>query len=258
MIHYKSKEEIELIRDSSLLVSEAIAEVGKEIRPGIDTLSLDNIAETYIRDNGGVPAFLDYKGFPNSVCISVNEAVVHGIPDKTELKDGDIVSIDIGVVMNGFFGDSAYTFTVGEVSEEYLHLIETTKVALQKGIGQVQIGKRLGDVMFAIQEHVEINNDYHVVRDLVGHGIGRDLHEEPEVPNFGKKGQGIMIKEGLVIAIEPMVNFGSSNVGLAEDDWTILTVDRKPSAHFEHTVAVGENGVEVLTSFDVIEEIVTT
>ena len=258
MIHYKSKEEIELIRDSSLLVSDAIAEVGKAIRPGIDTISLDKIAETYIRDNGGVPAFLDYKGFPNSTCISVNEAVVHGIPDKNELKDGDIVSIDIGVVKNKFFGDSAYTFTVGEVSEEILHMIETTKVALQKGIEQVQVGKRLGDVMFAIQEHVEINNNYHVVRDLVGHGIGRDLHEEPEVPNFGKKGQGILIKEGLVIAIEPMVNFGSSSVGLAEDDWTILTVDRKPSAHFEHTVAVGENGVEVLTSFDVIEESVTT
>lgn len=258
MIHYKSKEEIELIRNSSLLVSNTIAVMGKAIQPGVTTLDLDRIGETYINDHKGIPAFKGYRGFPNAACISVNDGVVHGIPNKKELKEGDIISVDVGVIIDGYYGDSAYTFTIGEVASEYMHMIEVTKEALYKGIEQVEKGKRLGDVMFAIQDHVENKNNYHIVRDLVGHGIGKDLHEEPEVPNFGRRGHGIKMEEGLVIAIEPMVNYSTRAVYLHEDEWTVLTADAKPSAHFEHTVAIGHDGVEVLTSFEVIEDAIAT
>ena len=200
MIYYKTQDEIELIRQSSLLVSKTLAEVGKVIRPGISTKALDKLVETFIRDNGGIPAFKNYRGFPNATCISVNEQVVHGIPGKRELKNGDIVSVDVGVLMNDFYGDSAYTFAIGEVKNEYLKLIEVTKEALHLGIQQAVMGNRLGDIMFAIQNHVENKNNFYVVRDLVGHGIGKDLHEDPEVPNYGKRGHGIMLKKGLVLA----------------------------------------------------------
>lgn len=254
MLYYKTNEEIELIRISSLLVSKTLAEVARSIKPGITTLALDKIAEEFIRDNGGEPAFKGYKGFPASLCISQNEMVVHGIPGKYELKDGDIVSVDCGVKKNGWFGDSAYTFAVGEVRPAVLNLLKVTKECLAKGVANAVAGKRLGDVGEAIQEHAE-KNGYSVVRELVGHGIGKSLHESPEVPNYGKKGAGIRLQEGLVIAIEPMINLGKKGVRQEDDGWTITTTDRQPSAHFEHTVAVKSGKPEVLSTFDYIEEV---
>jgi methionyl aminopeptidase len=253
MLYYKTQEEIELIRESSLLVSKTLAEVAKHIRTGITTLELDRLAETFIRDHGGVPAFLHYNGFPNSLCISVNSQVVHGIPNENELKDGDICSVDCGVKKNGFYGDSAFTFTLGEVHAETLHLLEVTRECLMKGIEKAVTGNRLGDVSEAIQHHAE-KNGYSVVRELVGHGIGRNLHEKPEVPNYGKRGSGLMLKEGLVIAIEPMINMGTRAVVHERDGWTVRTADNKPSAHFEHTVAIGKNKADILSTFNYIEE----
>ncbi len=253
MLYYKTQEEIELIRESSLLVSKTIAEVAKHIRTGITTVELDKLAEEFIRDHDGVPAFLHYNGFPNSLCISVNSQVVHGIPDKTELKDGDICSVDCGVLKNGFYGDSAYTFTIGEVSSETLRLLEVTRECLLKGIEKAVAGNRLGDVSEAIQSHAE-EKGYSVVRELVGHGIGKSLHEKPEVPNYGKRGSGIVLKEGLVIAIEPMINLGGRAVVHERDGWTVRTADNKPSAHFEHTVAIRKNKADILSTFDYIEE----
>jgi len=253
MLYYKTKEEIELIRESSLLVSKTLAEVARHIRVGLTTLELDKLAEEFIRDHGGIPAFLDYNGFPNSLCISVNAQVVHGIPNETELKDGDICSVDCGVLKNGFYGDSAYTFVIGDVKEETLRLLEVTKESLYKGIEQAVVGNRLGDVSAAVQQHAE-KNGYSVVRELVGHGIGRNLHEKPEVPNYGKRGSGMVLKEGLVIAIEPMINMGGKAVVHERDGWTVRTADNKPSAHFEHTVAIGKNKADVLSTFDCIEE----
>lgn len=253
MLIYKTKEEIELIRISSILVSKALAEVSKSIKPGVTTLFLDNIAEEFIRDNGGIPAFKGYHGFPNSLCISCNEQVVHGIPSKKELKDGDIISVDCGVVKNSFYGDSAYTFPVGEVKEEYIKLLQVTKESLYKGIEKAVAGYRLGDIGFAVQEHAE-KNGFSVVREMVGHGLGRKLHEDPQVPNYGKRGNGLTLREGLVIAIEPMINFGKRNVITEKDGWTISTVDKLPSAHFEHTIAIGKEAAEILSSFKYIEE----
>jgi len=253
MVYYKTQEEIELIRESSLLVSKTLAEVARHIRSGITTLELDKMAEAFIRENDGVPAFLNYNGFPNSLCISVNSQVVHGIPNETVLKDGDICSVDCGVLKNGFYGDSAYTFTIGEVSSETIRLLEVTKECLNKGIEKAVAGNRLGDVSEAIQTHAE-KNGYSVVRELVGHGIGKSLHEKPEVPNYGKRGSGIMLKDGLVIAIEPMINLGGRAVVHERDGWTVRTADNKPSAHFEHTVAVGKNKADVLSSFEIIEK----
>jgi methionyl aminopeptidase len=252
-LYYKTKEEIELIRESSLLVAKALAEVAKVMKPGITTLALDKVAYEFISDNNAIPAFLNYNGFPNSLCISVNSQVVHGIPGKYELKDGDIISVDCGVVKNKFFGDSAYTFPVGEVKPEILKLLKVTKESLHKGIEMAVAGKRIGDVGEAIQKHAE-SNGFSVVRELVGHGIGKNLHEAPEVPNYGKKGSGLKLEEGLVIAIEPMINLGKKAVTQDEDGWTIRTADNLPSAHFEHTVAIGKEKAEILSSFEYIEE----
>jgi methionyl aminopeptidase len=255
MIYLKTQEEIELIRESSLLVSRTIAEVAKEIRPGITTLALDKLAENFIRDNGGIPAFLNYNGFPNSLCISVNSQVVHGIPNESELKDGDICSVDCGVLKNGFYGDSAYTFAIGEVDKKVLRLMQVTKECLEKGIEAAIVGARIGDVSSAVQQHAELNG-YSVVRELVGHGVGRHLHEKPEVPNYGKRGSGVLLKEGLVIAIEPMINLGVKNVVHERDGWTVRTADNLPSAHFEHTVAIRKGQADILSSFEEIERIV--
>ncbi|MFN5629420.1 MAG: type I methionyl aminopeptidase [Bacteroidota bacterium] len=255
MIYYKTKEEIELIRESSLLVGKTIAEVAKSIKPGVTTLQLDSIAEQFIKDHNAMPSFLGYSGFPNSLCISVNDVVVHGIPSKYVIKEGDIISVDCGVFKNGFHGDSAYSFAVGEIGEDKRKLLAVTLESLLKGIEKVKVGNRIGDVSFAIQQHAEING-YGVVRELVGHGLGKDLHEKPEVPNFGKQGRGQKILEGLVIAIEPMINMGTKNVVHENDGWTIRTQDRKVSAHFEHTVAVTSSGVDVLSSFEEIEKVI--
>jgi len=253
MLYYKTQDEIELIRESSLLVAKTLAEVAKAIRPGITTLEIDRLAETFIRDNGGEPAFLNYNGFPNSLCISVNSQVVHGIPGKTELKDGDVCSVDCGVLKNGFYGDSAFTFPIGEVADETMKLLRVTRESLLKGIEQAVAGNRIGDVSAAIQQYAEAEG-YSVVRELVGHGIGRHLHEKPEVPNYGRRGGGIVMKEGLVIAIEPMINLGGKAVVHERDGWTVRTADNKPSAHFEHTVAVRKGEADILSSFVFVEE----
>ena len=253
MLYYKTQDEIELIRVSSLLVAKTLAEVARVIRPGITTLELDRVAETFIRDNGAVPAFLNYNGFPNSLCISVNAQVVHGIPGSYELKDGDVCSVDCGVLKQGFYGDSAFTFPIGEVADETIQLLKVTRESLLKGIEQAIVGNRLGDVSAAVQHHAEVNG-YAVVRELVGHGIGRHLHEKPEVPNYGKRGTGLTLREGLVIAIEPMINMGGKAVVHDRDGWTVRTADNQPSAHFEHTVAVRKGSADVLSSFGFIEE----
>ena len=252
MIHYKTDEEIELIRKSSLLVGKTLAEVAKHIKPGVKTIDLDKLAEEFIIANGAKPAFKGYRGFPYTLCISINEQVVHGFPGKRELKDGDIVSVDCGTVKNGYYGDSAYTFAVGDVKPEVLNLLNKTKESLYLGIGNAVAGKRLGDIGNAIQSYVE-SFGYSVVRDLVGHGIGKNLHEKPEVLNYGKRGTGIMLQENLVIAIEPMINMGKYKVIQEADGWTIRTADRMPSAHFEHTIVVKKNKAEILSSFDEIE-----
>jgi methionyl aminopeptidase len=253
-LYYKTKEEIELIRESSLLVGKTLAEVAKVIKPGVTTLSLDKVAYEFISDNKAVPAFLNYNGFPGSLCISVNSQVVHGLPGKYELKDGDIVSVDCGVIKNKFFGDSAYTFAIGEVKPEVLELLKVTKESLYKGIEMSVSGKRLGDIGDAVQSHAE-SHGFSVVRELVGHGIGQNLHESPEVPNYGKKGTGLKLQEGLVIAIEPMINMGKKAIRQENDGWTIRTADNMPSAHFEHTVAIGKNKADILSSFEYIEEV---
>ena len=253
MIQYKSAEEIAFIRESSLLVAKTHAELAKQIRPGVVSLELDRIAEEFIRDHGGVPAFKGYHGFPYTLCVSPNEVVVHGFPGKQPLKEGDIISIDCGVLKNGYYGDSAYTFAVGEISEPVRKLLQTTYQCLYLGIDQVREGNTLGDVSWAIQQHAE-KAGYTVVRELVGHGVGKNLHEAPEVPNYGKRKKGAIIKEGLVIAIEPMINLGQRFVVQESDGWTIRTADRKPSGHYEHTVAVVNGKAEILSTFDFIEK----
>ena len=255
MIYYKSEDEIDLVRESSLLVAKTHAEIARNIKSGISSLSLDKIAEEFIRDNGGEPAFKGYNGFPCTLCISPNEQVVHGIPNKEPIIEGSILSIDCGVLMNGFYGDSAYTYQVGEVKDEIKKLLDVTKESLYKGIECAISGNRIGDISYAIQEHAEKYN-YGVVRELVGHGIGRKLHESPEVPNYGKKGSGIKLKKGLVIAIEPMINMGKRDIMQHSDGWTITTLDKKPSAHFEHTIVVREGEAEILSSFKEIEKII--
>lgn len=257
MIHLKTEEEIELIRQSSLLVGKTLAEVAKVIKPGIRTIELDRLAESFIRDNGGIPGFKGYNGFPYTLCISVNEVVVHGFPSNREVKEGDIVSVDCGAVMNGFYGDSAYTFMIGEVDPSVRALVEATKASLYEGIEKTVEGQRLGDIGAAIQSYVE-ERGYSVVRDLVGHGLGKHLHEAPEVPNYGRKGTGMKLQEGLVLAIEPMINLGGHRVVQERDGWTIRTSDRKPSAHFEHDVVIRKGRAEVLSTFDYIEEILKT
>lgn len=260
MIYLKTEDEIELLRASNMLVARTLAEVAKYIAPGVSTMKLDRIAEEFIRDHGAVPTF---KGFPNqngqpfpgSICASVNDVVVHGIPsEEVILEDGDIISVDCGTFMNGFCGDSAYTFCVGEVKPEVRKLLEVTKEALYKGIEQAVAGKRLGDIGFSIQEHCE-RNSFGVVREFVGHGIGHEMHEEPMVPNYGSRGRGVMLKRGLCIAIEPMITLGSRNIYMDKDGWTVRTVDHLPAAHFEHTIAVGTKQADILSSFELIEEV---
>jgi methionyl aminopeptidase len=254
MITYKTAEEIELLRISNLLVSKALAEVAKKIAPGVSTLELDAIAEEFIRDNGAEPGFLGYRGYPKTLCTSVNQQVVHGIPSSHVLKDGDIVSVDCGVLHQGYFGDSAYTFAVGPISERLRLLLTTTREALYKGIEQATEGKRIGDISNAVQEHCE-KQRFSVIREMVGHGIGKGLHEAPEVPNYGKRGHGVRLQQGMVVCIEPMINMGRREIIQDADGWTIQTADKLPSAHFELCVAIGKNGADLLSTFDYIEEI---
>jgi methionyl aminopeptidase len=254
MVLIKSEEEIELIRESSLLVGKTLAEVAKLIKPGVTTNKLDKVAEEFIRDHDAIPGFKGYHGFPGTLCTSVNEVVVHGIPSDYVLKDGDIVSIDCGVKKNGYFGDSAYTFPVGEVKKEILMLMKRTLESLYKAIDVAIGGNRIGDIGFAIQEYVE-GFGYSVVRDLVGHGLGKNLHEKPEVPNYGKRGYGKELRAGMVLAIEPMINLGVKDVYQKSDGWTIKTKDNLPSAHYEHNVVVRKDKADVLSTFDFIEEV---
>ena len=259
MIFLKTDDEIELLRQSNLLVGRTLAEVAKLIKPGVTTRELDKVAEEFIRDHGAIPTF---KGFPNpngqpfpcSLCTSVNEQVVHGIPNDIPLEDGDIVSVDCGTYMNGFCGDSAYTFCVGEVKPEIKELLKTTKEALYLGIENAVHGKRLGDISFAIQNHCE-SKSYGVVREFVGHGIGKEMHEEPQVPNYGRRGTGTLLKKGMCLAIEPMITLGNRNIVMEKDGWTVRTKDRSFAAHFEHTIAVGKNGADILSSFEFVEEV---
>ncbi|GMQ26195.1 type I methionyl aminopeptidase [Algoriphagus sp. oki45] len=254
MIHYKTSEEVNRIKQSADILGRAHGEIAKYIKEGVKTSFLDQIAEEFIRDHGAVPSFKGYNGFPASLCISVNEVVVHGFPSDYELKDGDIISVDCGVFHQGFHSDSAYTYPIGEVSPAVLELLKATRDSLYLGIEAAKAGNRIGDIGFAIQKFVEAKG-YTVVRELVGHGLGKKLHEAPEVPNYGKKGSGPLLKQGMVIAIEPMINLGTRNIVQERDGWTIRTADRKPSAHYEHTVAIFEDRTEVLTTHKYIEEI---
>lgn len=256
MIYIKTREEIELMREAALMVSRTLGIIAKEIKPGVEPVHLDKLAEEFIRDNGGVPAFKGYGGskpFPSTLCISINEAVVHGIPTNRPLKEGDIVSVDCGVKKNGFFGDHAYTFGIGEIKPEYRKLLDVTLECLYKGIEQARVGNRIGDISYAVQHHAE-SNGYGVVRELVGHGLGKNLHEDPEVPNYGKRGDGPKLKDGMVIAIEPMINLGKKNIKQLNDGWTIVTADGLPSAHFEHDVAIIDGKPEILSTFAYVEE----
>lgn len=254
MIYIKTDEEIELIRQSSLLVGKTLAHIAGLIRPGVTTIELDKQAEQFIRDNGAIPAFLGYSGFPNTLCTSVNSQVVHGIPNNQPLKEGDIISVDCGVLKDGFYGDSAYTFCVGEVVAEVRKLLDVTKESLYCGIEKAIHGNRVGDIGFAVQEYCE-RYSYSVVRELVGHGVGRKLHEAPEVPNYGRRGTGPLLKSGMVLAIEPMINSGSKNIVFEKDGWTTRTKDGKMSAHFEHTVVVRPGKAEILSTFEYIEQV---
>ncbi len=253
MIYIKTREEIELMRESALMVSRTLGIVAKEVKPGVTPKFLDKIAEEFIRDNGGVPAFKGYRGFPATLCISINDAVVHGIPTDKELNEGDIISVDCGVKKNGFYGDHAYSFAVGVVKPELQKLLEVTKESLYKGIEQCIAGNRIGDISFAVQNYAE-KHGYGVVRELVGHGLGKSLHEDPEVPNYGKRGDGPKIKDGMVFAIEPMINLGKKNVKQLNDGWTIVTADGLPSAHFEHDVAIVDGKPDILSTFAYVEE----
>lgn len=253
MIYYKTDEEVELLRKSNHLVSNTIATLANFIKPGVTTLQLDKLAAEFIQDNGAKPAFKGYKGFPYTCCISTNDAVVHGFPNHNEIQDGDIISIDTGVILNGFVGDSAYTLAVGEISEDVQALLRVTKESLIRGIQKATVGNRIGDIAWAIQDYTEKKHGYGVVRSLTGHGIGRSLHEEPEVPNFGKRGHGLKLQNGLVIAIEPMINMGTKDVYVAEDDWTIFTADGKFSAHYEHSIVVRKGKADILSTFEPIE-----
>jgi methionyl aminopeptidase len=254
MLDIKTDEEVGLLRESNLLVSRTLAEIARHIKPGITTLYLDKIAEEYIRDHSAVPAFLGYGGFPKTLCTSVNEEVVHGIPSDYRLKEGDIVSIDCGVILDGWYGDSAYTFAVGEISEEVKRLLDFTKASLLEGVKAAVSGNRVGDISYAVQAKAE-SGGFSVVRELVGHGIGRKLHEAPEVPNFGKQGTGPKMEKGLVICIEPMINMGVRETIQMSDGWTVKTADGKPSAHFEYAVAVNKGKADILTTFEFIEEV---
>ncbi|MDX9728752.1 MAG: type I methionyl aminopeptidase [Bacteroidales bacterium] len=254
MIYIKTDAEVEFLRESNQLVSKTLAEVAGHIRPGVTTLRLDAIAEEFIRDHGALPAFKGYAGFPNTLCTSVNDEVVHGIPSGYELREGDIISVDCGVILNGWYGDSAYTFAVGEVKPEITRLMEYTRASLEAGVREAVAGNRIGDISNAVQSKAE-SGGYSVVRTLVGHGIGKHLHEGPEVPNFGRRGSGTRLDRNLVICIEPMINMGTKNTRVQGDGWTVRTGDGKPSAHFEYAVAVREGKADLLTTFEFIEEV---
>jgi methionyl aminopeptidase len=253
MIHYKTPAEIELMRDSARLVSRTLTEVAKVLRPGSTTLELDKLIAEFIRDNDAVPSFLNYRGYPFSSCISVNDVVVHGFPNTQALREGDIISVDIGVIKKGWHGDHAYTFAIGDPGPEVMQLIRVTKEALYKGIEKAVAGGRVGDIAFAIQEHTEKKYGYGVVRELVGHGLGKHLHEEPQVPNYGRRGTGAKLKEGLVLAIEPMINLGKREVYTESDGWTVRTNDHRPSVHFEHDVCVKRGRADILSDYSIIE-----
>ncbi len=252
MIKLKTEEEVELLRENALLVSKTLAEVGKHVAPGITTLELNKVADTFIRDHGALPAFLGYNGFPYSMCISVNDVVVHGFASEYRLKEGDIVSADCGTIYKGYYGDSAYTFPVGEVSEETKLLLKVTKESLYKGIEKAVVGNRIGDIGFAVQDYIE-SFGFSAVREMVGHGIGKHLHEAPDVPNYGRRGQGKKLEDGLVICIEPMINAGVKSVYIEDDGWTVKTADNKNSAHFELTVVIRKGKPDVLSTFKYIE-----
>lgn len=260
MIYLKTDDEVELLREANLLVGKTLAEIAKIIKPGVTTRQLDTLAETFIRDNGAIPTF---KGFPNpyggpfpaSICTSVNEQVVHGIPDDRPLVDGDIVSVDCGTKLNGYCGDSSYTFAVGEVAPEIKQLLKVTKESLYNGIEQAVVGHRLGDVSYAVQSHCE-SHGYGVVREFVGHGIGREMHEDPQVPNYGRRGNGMLLKDGLCIAIEPMITLGTREVYMLPDKWGIITRDKKAAAHFEHSICVRKGKADILSSFEEIEKVI--
>jgi methionyl aminopeptidase len=254
MLYIKTNEEVGLLRESNLMVSRTLAEVASLIKPGITTLSLDRVAETFIRDNGGQPAFKGYNGFPNTLCTSVNDEVVHGIPSDYVLREGDIISIDCGVLLNGYYGDSAFTFEVGEIDADVRRLLEFTRASLEEGVKEAIAGNRVGDISFAVQSKAE-SGGYSVVRELVGHGLGTRLHEAPEVPNWGRRGTGAKMSRGLVICIEPMINMGLRDTIQMRDGWTIKTADGKPSAHFEYAVAIDKGEADVLTTFKFIEEV---
>lgn len=259
MIFLKTEDEIELMRVANLLVGKTLAQIAQEVKPGVTTVQLDKLAEEYIRDNGALPTFKNFPNpygepFPASICASVNEQVVHGIPNNTPLKEGDIVSVDCGVLLNGFNGDSCYTFCVGEVSEEIKKLLRVTKESLYLGIEAALTGKRVGDIGYAVQSHCE-SNGYGVVREFVGHGIGKEMHEEPSVPNYGRRGNGVLLKNGMCIAIEPMITMGKPQIYMMPDKWTVCTRDGKPAAHFEHTIAIHHGKADILSSFEEIEKI---
>ncbi len=253
MMICKSNEEVELMRKSALLVSKTLSEVARLLKPGITTLSIDKMIGTFILDHHAVPSFLNYRGYPFNSCISVNDVVVHGFPGNNELKERDIVSIDIGIILNDWHGDHAYTFAIGNPGEAVTRLIRVTKESLYKGIEKAVAGNRVGDIAFAIQEYTERKHGYGVVRELVGHGLGKNLHEDPQVPNYGKRGSGPKLKEGLVLAIEPMINLGKRDVYTEEDGWTVRTKDGKPSVHFEHDVCVRKVKADILSDYGIIE-----
>ena len=253
IIYYKTDYEIGLMKDAAVMVSKTLTEVAKILKPGITTLDLDKLCNIFIRDNNGIPSFYQYRGYPHNICASVNDVVVHGFPNNVPLANGDIVSIDIGIILNGWHGDHAYSFVIGETTPDILKLVNITKESLYKGIEKAFVNNRIGDIAFAIQEHTEFKNKYGVVRELVGHGLGKSLHEDPQMPNFGKRGSGTKLKENLVLAIEPMINLGTRNVFTDKDGWTVKTDDGKPSVHFEHDVCVKRNKALILSDYSIIE-----
>lgn len=254
MMIYKTDEQVELMRQSALLVSKTLSEIAKVLKPGITTLSVDEMIGEIISDHHAVPSFLNYKGYPFNSCISVNDVVVHGFPSQKTLREGDIISVDTGVILNGWHGDHAYTFAIGDPGEKVMQLIRVTKESLYKGIEKAIAGNRIGDIAFAIQEHTEKKHGYGVVRELVGHGLGKSLHEDPQVPNYGKRGSGPKLKEGLVLAIEPMINLGKRDIYTEDDGWTVRTKDGKPSVHFEHDVCVRKTKADILSDYTIIEK----
>jgi methionyl aminopeptidase len=254
MVQIKTKEEIEIMRESALTVSRTLGLIAEYIGPGVTPLELDKLAYDYIKDQGGVPAFLGFDGFPNSLCISVNEAVVHGIPNDRPFEEGDVVSVDCGVVKNGYYGDHAYTFAIGEISPDAKKLLEVTKKSLYLGIEQMVAGNRVGDIGFAIQQIAD-QHGYGIVRELVGHGLGKTMHEDPQVPNYGKRGRGKKLVNGMVLAVEPMINMGTREIMMLDDDWTIVTADKMPSAHFEHDIAIVDGKPDILSTFEYVEDV---